>query len=66
MTTDSSPLPSTLASGKTWLVIDKPAGLAVHPGPRTPDSLEDLLPGLAEHGVTPQPVHRLDRDTSGC
>ena len=66
MTTDSPPLPPTLASGKTWLVIDKPAGLAVHPGPRTPDSLEDLLPGLAEHGVTPQPVHRLDRDTSGC
>ena len=25
------PLPPILASGKTWLVIDKPAGLAVHP-----------------------------------
>ncbi|TPE59017.1 RluA family pseudouridine synthase [Sandaracinobacter neustonicus] len=59
-------LPVQLASGKTWLVIDKPAGLAVHPGPRTPESLEDLLPGLAQHGVVPQPVHRLDRDTSGC
>ena len=62
----SPSLPALLASGKTWLVIDKPAGLAVHPGPRTPDSLEDLLPGFAQHGVTPQPVHRLDRDTSGC
>lgn len=60
------PLPPILASGKTWLVIDKPAGLAVHPGPRTPESLEDLLPGFAQHGVAPQPVHRLDRDTSGC
>ena len=55
-----------LAEGKTWLVIDKPAGLAVHPGPRTTDSLEDLLPALAQHGAVPQPVHRLDRDTSGC
>jgi tRNA pseudouridine32 synthase/23S rRNA pseudouridine746 synthase len=63
---DPLPLPAVLATGKTWLVIDKPAGLAVHPGPRTPESLEDLLPALAQHGVLPQPVHRLDRDTSGC
>jgi tRNA pseudouridine32 synthase / 23S rRNA pseudouridine746 synthase len=58
--------PPILADGKTWLVIDKPAGLAVHPGPRTAESLEDLLPAFANHGVLPQPVHRLDRDTSGC
>lgn len=60
------PLPPLLAEGKTWAVLDKPAGLAVHPGPRTPFSLEDLLPALSLHGVVPQPVHRLDRDTSGC
>jgi tRNA pseudouridine32 synthase / 23S rRNA pseudouridine746 synthase len=48
------------------MVIDKPAGLAVHPGPATPVSLEQLLPQLARHGFSPQPVHRLDRDTSGC
>lgn len=49
------------------VVIDKPAGLAVHPGPRTPDSLEDFLPDLA-FGNQRLPViaHRLDRDTSGC
>jgi tRNA pseudouridine32 synthase/23S rRNA pseudouridine746 synthase len=49
------------------LIIDKPAGLAVHPGPRTPDSLEDFLPDLA-FGNQRWPVlaHRLDRDTSGC
>jgi len=49
------------------LVIDKPAGLAVHPGPRTPDSLEAYLHQL-RFGFQrpPQPVHRLDRDTSGC
>jgi tRNA pseudouridine32 synthase/23S rRNA pseudouridine746 synthase len=49
------------------IVIDKPAGVAVHPGPRTPDSLEDVLPALA-FGNRRLPViaHRLDRDTSGC
>jgi tRNA pseudouridine32 synthase/23S rRNA pseudouridine746 synthase len=49
------------------LVIDKPAGLAVHPGPRTPRSLEDHL-GELRFGFqrTPSLVHRLDRDTSGC
>ncbi|MEA3001747.1 MAG: tRNA pseudouridine32 synthase / rRNA pseudouridine746 synthase [Sphingomonadales bacterium] len=49
------------------LVIDKPAGLAVHPGPRTPASLEDHLDSLRFGFLRrPTPVHRLDRDTSGC
>ena len=49
------------------LVIDKPAGLAVHPGSKTPASLEDHLRHL-RFGFkrAPTPVHRLDRDTSGC
>jgi tRNA pseudouridine32 synthase/23S rRNA pseudouridine746 synthase len=49
------------------IVIDKPAGLAVHPGARTRESLEDYLHHL-RFGFRrlPQPVHRLDRDTSGC
>lgn len=49
------------------IVIDKPAGLAVHPGSRTPASLEDHLHHL-RFGFQrlPRPVHRLDRDTSGC
>lgn len=49
------------------LVIDKPAGLAVHAGPKTPYSLDDHLPAL-RFGFRrpPSPVHRLDRDTSGC
>ncbi|HTS94077.1 MAG TPA: RNA pseudouridine synthase [Stellaceae bacterium] len=49
------------------LVIDKPAGLAVHPGPSTPESLERYL-GALRFGIreTPRLVHRLDRDTSGC
>ena len=49
------------------IVIDKPAGMAVHPGSRTPASLEDHLRQL-RFGFRrePLPVHRLDRDTSGC
>ena len=49
------------------IVIDKPAGLAVHPGSRTPESLEDYLHHLRfGFARLPLPVHRLDRDTSGC
>ncbi|HEX8444219.1 MAG TPA: RNA pseudouridine synthase [Allosphingosinicella sp.] len=49
------------------LVIDKPAGLAMHPGPRTRESLEDYLVHFRLGFLRePQPVHRLDRDTSGC
>ena len=50
-----------------FLVIDKPAGLAVHPGPKTPRSLDDHLDELRlGYHRRPQPAHRLDRDTSGC
>ena len=61
-------LPFVLLHRDTHIVIiDKPAGMAVHPGPKTPDSLEDFLPDLA-FGNQRLPVisHRLDRDTSGC
>jgi tRNA pseudouridine32 synthase/23S rRNA pseudouridine746 synthase len=49
------------------IVIDKPAGLAVHPGSKTRESLEDNLHHF-RFGFQrePLPVHRLDRDTSGC
>jgi tRNA pseudouridine32 synthase/23S rRNA pseudouridine746 synthase len=49
------------------IVIDKPAGLAVHPGAKTPESLEDYLKHF-RFGFErrPLPVHRLDRATSGC
>jgi RluA family pseudouridine synthase len=49
------------------LVLDKPAGLAVHRGPRGGASLEDWLEPLRmgkRH--VPQPAHRLDTDTAGC
>jgi tRNA pseudouridine32 synthase / 23S rRNA pseudouridine746 synthase len=49
------------------LIVDKPAGLAVHPGPKGGPNLEDLLAGL-RFGLPRRPelAHRLDRDTSGC
>jgi len=55
------------------IVVDKPAGMAAHPGPGTPDGT--LVNALLHHcagslsgvgGVArPGIVHRLDKDTSG-
>jgi 23S rRNA pseudouridine1911/1915/1917 synthase len=57
------------------LVIDKPAGLVVHPAPGHPSGtlVNALLARLApvgtaeneEHALRPGIVHRLDKDTSG-
>ena len=49
------------------LVIDKPAGQAVHPGPKGGPSLLDYFEAL-RFGLPRSPglAHRLDRDTSGC
>src|SRR5271167_1196334 len=49
------------------LVIDKPAGLAVHRGPNGGESLEDHFDALRfGRPRAPALAHRLDRDTSGC
>jgi tRNA pseudouridine32 synthase / 23S rRNA pseudouridine746 synthase len=49
------------------LVLDKPAGMAVHRGPKGGESLEDYFDAL-RFGLPRPPAlaHRLDRDTSGC
>ena len=52
------------------LVIDKPAGFAVHKGPQASnrgECLEDYF-GALRFGLPRAPAlaHRLDRDTSGC
>ncbi len=61
------PAPALLYRDDAVLVIDKPAGLAVHAGPRGGPSLEDLLPTLQlGKKRVPQPAHRLDQDTAGC
>ena len=49
------------------LVLDKPAGIAVHAGPSGGPNLEDSFPALAFGQPRPPALaHRLDRDTSGC
>jgi tRNA pseudouridine32 synthase/23S rRNA pseudouridine746 synthase len=49
------------------LVIDKPAGVPVHRGPKGGPSLEDAFDQL-RFGLPRAPAlaHRLDKDTSGC
>jgi len=49
------------------LVVDKPAGLPVHRGPKGGESFEDSFKHL-RFGLPRDPAlaHRLDKDTSGC
>jgi tRNA pseudouridine32 synthase/23S rRNA pseudouridine746 synthase len=49
------------------LIIDKPAGVAVHRGPKGGPSLEDSFDAL-RFGLPRMPAlaHRLDKETSGC
>jgi len=49
------------------LVLDKPAGIAVHRGPKGGANLEEDFEAL-RFGLPRNPAlaHRLDRDTSGC
>lgn len=48
------------------LVVDKPAGLAVHGGSGLDFGLIEGLRSLRPAAKTLELVHRLDRDTSGC
>ena len=55
---------------ETLAVVNKPAGLVVHPAAGTPsgtlaNALAYHFQQLPERGVRPGIVHRLDRDTSG-
>ncbi|MCB2106094.1 MAG: RNA pseudouridine synthase [Rhodobacteraceae bacterium] len=49
------------------IIIDKPAGIPVHAGPKGGPNLEDYFDAL-RFGLprAPNLAHRLDRDTSGC
>ncbi|MCC7394680.1 MAG: RluA family pseudouridine synthase [Sphingomonadaceae bacterium] len=62
----AKPLPLLFRDSEA-LVIDKPMGLAVDPPRDGSDSVtaraEAWMMGYAE---IPAPIHRLDRDTSGC
>lgn len=63
-------LPRLLHDDQHLAVVDKPAGMVVHPGHGNPDGT--LADALRAHGIDAGPdperpgiVHRLDRDTSG-
>ena len=70
--TEATPQPMPLdlrSEDEHLLVIDKPAGLVVHPGAGNPDrTLQNALLAL-DSGLATLPragiVHRLDKDTSG-
>lgn len=49
-----------------YVVLDKPAGLPVHAGPRGGPSVEDWFGRLSRRRAGPWLVHRLDADTAGC
>lgn len=49
------------------LIIDKPAGIPVHAGPKGGENLEQYFDHLCfGWSKPPSLAHRLDRDTSGC
>ena len=67
---EAQPIPLSLAyEDRHLFVVDKPAGLVVHPGAGNPDrtlqnallALDPGLKSLPRAGI----VHRLDKDTSG-
>ena len=60
------PLPPILFRSDGLVVLDKPAGLPVHAGPRGGASVEDWFGQLSRRRTGPWLAHRLDTDTSGC
>lgn len=58
--------PRILFHDERFVVLDKPAGLPVHPGPRGGPSVEDWFPLLSRRRQGPWLAHRLDADTAGC
>ncbi|MGJ4892489.1 pseudouridine synthase [Bradyrhizobium sp. HKCCYLRH3099] len=65
--TDEEMLARVLHRDGVMLVIDKPAGIPVHKGPKGGPNLEASFDAL-RFGLPRPPVlaHRLDKDTSGC
>ncbi len=58
--------PPILFRDARFVVMDKPAGLPVHAGPRGGASVEDCFPALSRRKDGPWLAHRLDADTAGC
>jgi RluA family pseudouridine synthase len=57
---------AVLFQDERFVVLDKPAGLPVHAGPRGGASVEDWFPAMSLRRAGPWLAHRLDADTSGC
>jgi 23S rRNA pseudouridine955/2504/2580 synthase len=56
----------TLYEDDDLLILNKPSGIAVQGGTKTPHHIDRLLQALGDGPETrPRLVHRLDRDTSG-
>jgi tRNA pseudouridine32 synthase / 23S rRNA pseudouridine746 synthase len=49
-----------------FVILNKPAGLPVHPGRAGGPSVEDWFPRLSRRRAGPWLAHRLDTDTAGC
>lgn len=68
---DPEPIPLAIVfENDLFLIVDKPAGMVVHPAPGHPRGT--LMNGIMHHlgaasggGVRPGLVHRIDKDTSG-
>ncbi|MCR4300263.1 MAG: 23S rRNA pseudouridine(955/2504/2580) synthase RluC [Sulfuricaulis sp.] len=59
-------LPRILHEDDDLMVVNKPAGLAVHAGSGVGVGLIEALRGLRPQAPFLELAHRLDRDTSGC
>jgi tRNA pseudouridine32 synthase / 23S rRNA pseudouridine746 synthase len=58
--------PAILVREREFLIIDKPAGLPVHPGRAGGPSVEGFFPQWHKGRQGPWLAHRLDQDTAGC
>jgi RluA family pseudouridine synthase len=59
-------MPPLLFRDDRFVVLNKPAGLPVHPGPRGRPSVEDWFALLSRRRQGPWLAHRLDAETAGC
>lgn len=58
--------PDIIFQDQRFVVLNKPAGLPVHPGPSGGPCVEDWFPLLSRRPDGPWLAHRLDADTAGC
>lgn len=58
--------PEILLRDRAFLIIDKPAGLPVHPGRAGGVSVESFFQRWRRGRQGPWLAHRLDQDTAGC